>query len=375
MVHVVGAKPTEVAIMNTLTTNLHLLLVGFYRPSAKRYKILIEENPFPSDMHALTSHIISRGYDPEKALIQVGPRKGESIIRTEDILDVIEREGDSIAVILFGNVQFMSGQAFEMEKITKAGHAKGCIVGFDLAHAAGNINLKLHDWGVDFACWCTYKYINSGPGNIAGIFVHERHSQKDLDELPRYAGWWGTDRETRFRLTNRFEPQLGAGSFQLSNPPVVCMMALLSSLHIFEQANIDTLRQKSLRLTTYLEMLLDREPLNGKHENGKQYVQIITPRDPEQRGCQLSIRVAIPVMQVMSEFKTRGVVCDEREPDIIRVAPTPLYNTFEEVYQFVKILTEVLTSSDDEKVVDGDKGDSKELRPHQKKKKNKKTTK
>jgi len=337
MARVVGAKPIEVAVCHTLTVNEHLLLVSFYQPTAKRHKILIEENPFPSDMHAIISHIKSvrngtdERFDPEESLIQIGPRKGEDFVRTEDILDLLEKQGDEIALILLGGVHFMSGQAFDYETITKKGHEKGCIVGFDFAHGAGNIDLKLHDWDVDFACWCTYKYLNSGPGNLGGMFVHERHAYKNLDELPRYAGWWGHKRDTRFRLTNKFDPQPGAASWQLSNPIVLGMVAVQASLELFDKATIAQLRQKSYLLTSYLEMLIDSELPKD--------VTILTPRDPKLRGCQLSLRFNTkPLDEVMDKLKESGVICDEREPDIIRIAPAPLYNTFEEVYNCVMIL-------------------------------------
>jgi len=343
MAKVVGAKPIEVAVCHTLTVNEHLLLVSFYRPSPNRYKILMEENPFPSDMHAITSHIKSikseHKYDPESVLIQIAPREGEHFVRTEDILDLIEREGNEIALILLGGVQFMSGQAFDFEAITRKGHEKGCIVGFDLAHGAGNIDLKLHDWEVDFACWCTYKYLNSGPGNLGGIFIHEKYAYKTLDELPRFAGWWGHKRETRFSLTKTFDPQPGAASWQLSNPIVLGMVAVEASLEIFDRADINKLRQKSFLLTTYLEMLLESEI--------SQHITILTPRDPKQRGCQLSLRFnSKPLKMVMDQLKKSGVVCDEREPDIVRISPAPLYNTFEDVYDCVMILKHILTTSD-----------------------------
>lgn len=332
MARLVGAKSTEIAVMNSLSANVHLLMVPFYRPTAKKFKILIEENPFPSDMYIFTSHLRTRGIDPSEALIQVGARKGEEFIRTEDIIDVLEKEGDSIALVLLSGIQFISGQAFEIKRITEAGHKHNCIVGFDLAHAAGNINLQLHNDGCDFATWCSYKYINSGPGNLSCIFVHEKHAKSDLF---RYAGWWGHKRETRFQLKNKFEAQEGAAGFQLSNPPVIAMMGIFASLNVFDSVGIENLRQKSYRLTTYLELLL-------KEYFTPEEVVILTPPDPSQRGCQISVRVPVSVSTVMKMLEERNVICDSREPGIIRIAPTPLYNTFQDVYNFIKIFRQIL---------------------------------
>jgi len=352
MAKVVGAKPVEVTVMNSLTTNLHILLMSFYRPTADKYKILFEQNPFPSDMHALTSHIRCRigelrpllGNDltddqiVEKCLVQVGPRDGERTIRTEDIVECLKTE-TSLAVSLVGGVQFMTGQCFDMETIAKTCQNLNIVCGFDLAHAAGNIDLHLHDWGVDFACWCSYKYLNSGPGNMSGIFVHEKHANENMEQRPRFMGWWSRAKETRFSLSNKFEPQPGASGFQLSNPCILSMTAVLASLKVFESVSetniMGTLRKKSLVLTTYLELLI-RKLLGDK-------IEILTPTNPKHRGCQLSIRVLVkPLEYVDNELKKKGIIIDTREPDIIRVSPTPLYNQYVEVFDFVQALKDIL---------------------------------
>ncbi|KAI8917660.1 pyridoxal phosphate-dependent transferase [Powellomyces hirtus] len=325
---IVGASPKEVAIMNSLTANLHFLMVSFYRPTKDRYKILMEAKAFPSDYYAMESQTRFHGYEPDDAIIQMSPRSGEHTLRTEDILDTIEREGDKIALVIFSGVQYYTGQFFELEKIAKAGKAKNCVVGFDLAHAAGNVPLRLHDWGVDFACWCTYKYLNAGPGGIGGAFVHERHARADL---PRMSGWWGTDPATRFLMDNVFRPIPGADSYRVSNPNVLAIMSLLGSLNVFSQTSMTDLRAKSLQLTGYLETLLLAIPNRG--------FKILTPSDPSQRGCQLSLLFEEGLMmKVFEALEREGVIVDERKPDVIRVAPTPLYNTFSDVWQFVNIL-------------------------------------
>jgi kynureninase len=344
MAKVVGAKPLEVAVMNSLTANLHMLLVAFYRPTTTRYKILIEENPFPSDMHAITTHVSTRSNfnNPEDVVIQIGPRQGEDNIRNQDIINLLKSPlGDEIAVVMLSGVHFMTGQFFDVEMITRVGHERGITVGFDLAHAAGNIDLKLHDWDVDFACWCTYKYLNSGPGNIAGIFVHEKFAKCTLQELPRYSGWWGHKRGTRFTLTNKFDPQEGAAGFQMSNPSILGCMSLIASLDVFNKTTMCSLRTKSQLLTSYLELLLSSNQWENK-------IKIITPKDPEQRGCQISIRISkqYPVMSVMNLLDKQGVICDEREPDVIRISPVPLYNSFEDVYHAVVALREAFKQLD-----------------------------
>lgn len=319
----VGAKPIEVVVMNTLTVNLHLMMVSFYRPTPKRFKILMEKGAFPSDRYAIDSQAAFHGHDPADAVLEVSPRPGEACLRPEDILAVIEREGAGIALILFGNVNYLTGQAFDMKAITAAGRRKGCRVGFDLAHGAGNLRLRLHDWGVDFAVWCGYKYLNAGPGALSGCFVHERHARNF--SLPRFAGWWGHDKIERFKMRPRFDPIAGAEGWQLSNPPILPMAALRASLELFDEAGMDRLGEKSRLLTGYLEYLLRRLPA-GAYE-------IITPKE---RGCQLSIKVRGDMRSLLKRLEKRSLVCDLRQPDILRAAPVPLYNRFEDVYRFVR---------------------------------------
>lgn len=327
MARVVGALPVETVVMNSLTVNLHLLMVSFYRPAPERYKIIIEKGAFPSDRYAVESHLKFHGY-AAGGLIELAPREGEATLRTADILETIERDGDSTALILLGGVNYYTGQAFDMRAITAAGHRKGCVVGFDCAHAAGNLELKLHDWNVDLAAWCSYKYLNAGPGGIAGVFVHERHARSF--GLPRFAGWWGHDKETRFLMGPEFKPLAGAEGWQISNPPIFQLAALRSSLEIFDEAGISNLRARSEKLTGYLEFLLD--------QIDDDRISVITPRDPAQRGCQLSIRLENADRSFFEAITTHGVFADWREPDVIRVAPAPLYNSFGDVYRFVEIL-------------------------------------
>lgn len=327
--NIVGAKPNEVVNMNALTVNLHLMLVSFYRPTPARNKILIEGKAFPSDYYAFQSQIKFHGFDPETSLVEINQREGESIIRTEDIEEFIEREGDSIALVMFSGVNYYSGQAFEMERIAKAGHKKGCIVGFDLAHAAGNLVMNLHDWGVDFAVWCSYKYLNGGPGAVAGCFVHEKHVTDN--KLPKFLGWWGQDKETRFLMEHEFKPIPTVESWQLSNPPIFQLASLRASLAIFKEVGMKALREKSEKLTGYMEYLIE-------HNSGGK-IEIMTPKDKNQRGCQLSLRAKNEGKKLHQKLVSNGVVCDWREPDVIRVAPVPLYNTFSDVYKFVEILT------------------------------------
>ncbi|MDL1892819.1 kynureninase [Sphingobacteriales bacterium CHB3] len=324
----VGAKPIEVVVMNTLTVNLHLMLVSFYRPTTLRHKIVIEAHAFPSDRYAVESQIRFHGFDPKLSLIELQPRAGETILRTEDIEDVLDADGDEIAVVLIGGVNYYTGQVFDMERITTAGQAQGCVVGFDLAHAAGNIPLKLHEWNVDFAVWCSYKYLNAGPGNIAGCFVHERHATNQA--IPRFTGWWGQNKNIRFNMGPTFDPIPGAEGWQLSNPPILPLAALRASLEIFDEVGMETLREKSVRLTSYLEYLLNNHP--------SKMFSIITPADSAQRGCQLSIRTKEGGKKIFDHLMANGVVCDWREPDVIRVAPVPLYNSFTDVFRFVEIL-------------------------------------
>lgn len=330
MARVVGGLPIETVVMNSLTVNLHLMLVSFYRPEGKRRKIIIEKGSFPSDRYAVESQL--KFHSVADGLIELAPREGESTLRTDDILDAIERVGDELALVMLGGVNYYTGQAFDMQAITAAGHRVGAIVGFDLAHAAGNLELKLHDWDVDFAVWCSYKYLNAGPGGIAGAFVHERHA-RDFN-LPRFAGWWGHNKETRFLMGPDFVPLEGAEGWQISNPPIFQMAALRASLDIFDEATISALRTKSVKLTAHLERLL--------REIGSDRIKMITPRDPQRRGCQLSIRVKDVKSGLFDAITARGVVADWREPDVIRVAPVPLYNTFKDAEDFAKILRECL---------------------------------
>ncbi len=323
----VGARPVEVVVMNSLTVNLHLMMVTFYRPSGDRTKIMIEHGSFPSDHYAMETHMRTHGLDPNEHLIQLAPRSGEATLRTSDLLERIERDGKDVALILLGGVNYYTGQAFDMRAITAAGHEQGCVVGFDLAHAAGNLRLHLHDWNVDFAVWCSYKYLNAGPGGIAGCFIHERHVSDPA--LPRFAGWWGHDKKTRFIMPPDFIPIPTAEGWQLSNPPIFQMAALRASLEIFDEAGMDTCRTKSETLTGYLEFLLDHL-MKGR-------VTILTPRSTAERGCQLSLRIR-DGKTVYERISRAGIVCDWREPDVIRVAPVPLYNTYRDVYEFVRIL-------------------------------------
>ena len=331
MARLVGASSTEVVTMNSLTANLHLMMASFYRPTRERHRILFEDHAFPSDDYALESQARFHGFDPDKALVRLRPREGKHAIEVADVAEILEREGESITLVMLPGVQYYTGQAFDIEAITRLAHARGCVVGFDLAHAAGNLPLRLHDWNVDFAVWCTYKYLNSGPGSVGGCFVHERPGARP--DLPRLAGWWGHDKESRFRMEPGFRPIPGAEGWQLSNPPILSLAAIRASLDVFMEAGgMEPLRQKSVRLTGYLEWLLQQEIGEA--------VEILTPGNPERRGCQLSFRVKtdVPGKMVLEKLETSGVTCDWREPDVIRVAPVPLYNRFEEVHRFVQIL-------------------------------------
>ena len=328
---IVGAKPVEVICMNSLTVNLHLMMATFYRPTKARFKVLMEEPAFPSDTYAIKTQIAHHGLDPKDALILARPRNGAFTIQTEDVVELIEKHADQLAVVMIGAVNFFTGQLCDIAAITKTAQKHGIIVGFDLAHAIGNVPLSLHDWNVDFAVWCSYKYLNAGPGAVAGAFVHERHATNT--ELPRLAGWFGNDPNTRFRLHLEpdFIPVASADGWQISNPPIFSMAPLRASLAIFDQAGgIGPLRAKSTKLTGYLEFLL--------MEIGSKKFSVITPRDPNGRGCQLSILAHQHPKELHNELVAAGVKCDFREPNVIRVAPTPLYNTFHEVWRFAKIL-------------------------------------
>ena len=331
----VGAQPIEVICMNSLTVNLHLMMATFYRPKKSRFKILMEDPAFPSDTYAIKTQIVHHGLDPKEALILARPHSGEFTVRTEEILDLMEKHADELAVVLIGGVNFFTGQLFDIPTITAAAQKHGITVGVDLAHAIGNVPLSLHDWNVDFAVWCSYKYLNAGPGAVAGAFVHERHAANT--KLARLAGWFGNDPNTRFRmhLEPEFIPVPSADGWQISNPPILSMAPLRASLAIFEEAGgMDSLRQKSIKLTNYLQFLLESEP-DGQSK--KQYT-IITPRQADQRGCQLSILVREHPKELFTKLEAADVKCDFREPNVIRVAPTPLYNTFHEVWRFANIL-------------------------------------
>ena len=343
MERIVGAKSgsNEVSIMNSLTVNLHLLMISFYRPTKQRFKILMEAKAFPSDQYAIESQLQLHGYSSESgALIELAPRAGEYCLRTEDILNVIEREGDAVALILMSGVQYYTGQLFDMEKITAAGHRKGCLVGFDLAHAVGNAVLKLHEWNVDFAVWCTYKYLNSGPGSIGGAFIHEKnHQDKSLRKL---CGWWGHNADTRFQMGPEFDAIPGPLGYRMSNPCVLAVTSLKASLDIFDQTSMQKLNEKTLKLTGYLEFLLSET--FRLHDALKAPFQIVTPSDVRQRGCQLSLIFKQNVKGIFQGLMDHGIVCDKREPDCIRIAPAPFYNSFLDVWKFVDILKLVIVS-------------------------------
>lgn len=334
LAELVGAQAPEVVAMSSLTVNLHLMLVSFYRPTPTRNKILIEKHAFPSDRYAVESQIRFHGFEPETCLLELAPRVGLDCLSSEQITQFIEAQGESIALILFPGVQYYTGQVLDLAAITRAGQAAGCRVGFDLAHSVGNVPLDLHAVGCDFAVWCSYKYLNAGPGAVAGCFIHQRHHGA---ELPRLNGWWGHHPQTRFLMGPEFAPSRGADAWQLSNPPILALAPLRVSLEIFQAAGMQRLRQKSLKLTGFLLQLI-QEQLSG-------WVRSITPSTKEQRGCQLSLVVEKKpesARDVFSALSERGVVADWRAPNVIRVAPVPLYNRFIEVYRFVEILNEVV---------------------------------
>ncbi|WP_316766892.1 kynureninase [Pedobacter frigiditerrae] len=333
MAPIVGAKPSEVCPMNTLTVNLHLLMVSFYQPKAKKYKIIMEAGAFPSDQYAIESQVRFHGFDPADAIIEVKPRDGEYILRTEDIISAIEDNADELALVLFGGVNYFTGQWFDMSAITKAGHKIGAIVGFDLAHAAGNVPLQLHDWDIDFACWCSYKYQNAGPGGISGIFVHEKHFT-DIT-LNRFAGWWGYKEEQRFKMEKGFIPELGADGWQVSCTQVMPMALYHASLQLFEKAGfIDTLRTKSKTLTSYLFYIINE--VNSKL--GEEQFKIITPSKEEDRGAQVSIIAKEDGKKIFDQLVAHHVLGDWREPNVIRLSPVPLYNSFEDVFKTGELL-------------------------------------
>lgn len=333
----VGALSSEVVVTHSLTTNLHLLMVSFYRPAPGRYKILCEKKAFPSDQYALESQVRFHGFSPSDAIIEIGPRAGEHLINDQDILDAIKNHGSEIALVMIGGVNYYTGQLFDMESITRAGHEAGALVGFDLAHAAGNVSLKLHDWGVDFAAWCSYKYLNSSPGGVSGMFVHQRHENEP--GIPRFAGWWGHDKEVRFLMEPGFKPMKGAEGWQLSNAPVLGMAAHLASLDIFDEAGMDKLIQKRIQLTNYLEEIVQH--VSDVYADKCRF-EIITPKEENRRGAQLSILIHGKGKSLFDALTREGVIADWREPNVIRIAPTPLYNSFEDIYRFGQALEKAI---------------------------------
>ena len=332
MAKIMGAKPIEVVVMNTLTANLHLLMASFFSPTKKRPKILIESDAFPSDRYAVQTQLEFHGYDPKDCLIEWSPRAGETLLHIEDLESLLEKQGAEIALLLIGGVNYYTGQYLDLKKIAELGHAKGCKVGIDLAHGAGNIQPDLHASGVDFAAWCTYKYLNSGPGSLGGVFVHQRYAHDK--NLKRFAGWWSQNKTTRFDMRQALDITPGAEGWQLSNPPILSMAAIKASLDLFNEVGMEALREKSIQLTGYLEYLINE--LNNPD------IEIITPKDPNQRGCQLSIRVKNTDKTLHKKLTQKLVITDWREPDIIRCAPVPFYNSFEDVYRMVEILKTLL---------------------------------
>lgn len=327
---VVGAKPSEVSVMNTLTVNLHLLMVSFYRPTQKRFKILCEEKAFPSDQYLLQSQVSHHGFDPKEAIVEIKRREGEHNIRLEDVLAKIEEVGEELALVLMGGVNYYTGQVFDMKTITEKGHSVGAKVGWDLAHAAGNIKLQLHDWNVDFAAWCSYKYMNSGPGNASGVFVHERHHNSNL---PRFAGWWGHNKERRFLMEPNFDPVHGANGWQVSNLPILSLAPYLASVEMFDEVGMDALIEKRNKITSYLEFILDEidKEVDSTFE-------VITPKNPEERANQLSVFLHGEGKELFHYLMKNGVITDWREPNVIRLAPVPLYCSYEDMYHFGQIL-------------------------------------
>lgn len=334
---ITGAQPHELVVMNQLTVNLQLLLVSFYRPSGKRVKIICEAKAFPSDQYSLETHVRHHGFDPEKTIIEVAPREGEHLLHTEDIIAAIEKNAEETALVLFGGINYYTGQVLDMPAITAAAHKAGALVGFDLAHAAGNIPLQLHDWNADFACWCTYKYLNSGPGAIGGVFIHERHHQADV---PRFVGWWGYDKPTRFLMQKGFVPMPGAQGWQLSTPSLLLYASHRAALDVVAEAGWDVIQAKREKLTAFLWAILDdvNQTVAGSP------ITILTPRDPAQQGSQVSLLMQRDGKNVFDALAAAGIITDWREPDVIRLAPVPLYNTFEEVWRFGHELKKVLLS-------------------------------
>jgi kynureninase len=332
MAKIVGAKPIEVTIANTLTVNLHLLMVSFYQPTKTKYKILIESDAFPSDRYAVESQLKFHGFDPAESLVEWKPRNGETLLRIEDLEQIIQNQGDEIALLLIGGLNYYTGQFLDLKKIATIGHSKNCFVGIDLAHGAGNIQPNLNDSNVDFAAWCTYKYLNSGPGSLGGIFIHEKHAYNK--DLPRFAGWWNHNKKTRFNMREPFDVMEGAEGWQLSNPPILSMAAIKASLDIFDKIGMDLLREKSIRLTGFMEFLL--------HQIDSDKINIITPKNPLERGCQISIQVKNADKDLHKKLSQHHIITDWREPDVIRCTPVPMYNSFEEVYEMVSVFKKLM---------------------------------
>lgn len=332
MAKIVGAKPIETVVMNTLTTNLHLLMVSFYKPNKNKYKIVIESDAFPSDRYAVESQLKFHGFEPKEALIEWKPRKNEELLNIEDLKKIIDEQGNEIALLLIGGLNYYTGQYLDIKKIAEIGHSKKCIVGVDLAHAAGNIKLNLHESGVDFAAWCTYKYLNSGPGSMAALFVHEKHAYNK--SLPRFSGWWNHNKKTRFNMRVPFDVMPGAEGWQLSNPTILSMAAIRASVDMFDKVGMDALRKKSEKLTGYFEYLINQ--INTDR------IRIITPKKTEERGCQLSIQVKNANKNLHKKLIENNIITDWREPDVIRCAPTPMYNSFSDVYKMVETLKKLL---------------------------------
>ena len=332
MAKIVGAKPIEVVVMNTLTTNLHLLMVSFYQPSQKKYKIVIESDAFPSDRYAVESQLNFHGYEPKEGLIEWKPRTGEELLRIEDLEHILDEQGDEIAMLLIGGVNYYTGQYLDIKRIAELGHAKNCMVGIDLAHGAGNINPNLHESGVDFAAWCTYKYLNSGPGSLAGLFVHEKHAHDKT--LKKFSGWWSHNKATRFNMRQDLDITPGAEGYQLSNPPILSMAAIKASLDMFNEVGMDALREKSEKLTGYFEFLIQQIDTDR--------IKVITPTNPKERGCQLSVQVKHADKSLHKALTENHIVTDWREPDVIRCAPVPMYNSFEDVFRMVEKLKTLL---------------------------------
>ena len=332
MSKIVGAKPLEVVVMNTLTTNLHLLMVSFYQPTKKKYKIVIESDAFPSDRYAVQSQLKFHGFDAEEGLIEWKPREGEELLNIEDLENIVAEQGDEIALLLIGGVNYYTGQYLDLKRIAEIGHTKNCKVGIDLAHGAGNISPELHNSGVDFAAWCTYKYLNSGPGSLGGLFVHEKHAHNK--DLPRFAGWWNHNKETRFNMRQPFDVMAGGEGWQLSNPPILSMAAIKASLDMFDEVGMEALREKSEKLTGYFEFLINQIDSDG--------IKIITPSNPKERGCQLSIQVKNADKSLHHKLTENNIITDWREPDVIRCAPVPMYNSFEDLFRMVSILKGLL---------------------------------